>query len=429
MALSLSVPLLCAVTTITSGQTTGNSLLQVKTSAAVVSLKESHQPVHFKKTESGFIADILTSFGKQNPTYRGNQTLLGFRSNKSLMDKQGMFDFDDSITSVAIDVGAAMNPLIFDTDNDKSQMVLAFEPIFWDTLGPDLEDRAREVAVRGGCESRWETLCVNDRLVVFPSAMSDKVGHAKFRVAANAYCSSLNDVRGDLDPELVNSSDPEVRDVLKVCWGSLNTARKMTVPTVTLASILRRIPKDVRIKYLKIDAQGQDFKVLQSAADQMSRLEYVRFEMQVDPLPGRKMVADIPSYAEMVSFMQKNGFVHETPACQFDRGASNFSKAISEKECVFCRQLPCKESGVPPIGPNPRPLGSDDYKKLMGYPTANQNPIQTGDRTASDEHNPLMGYPTATRDAILTGSPTDSAGLPTDSAGLHPGMPGYLFNP
>lgn len=368
MVLSLSVSLLCAVTTIASGHNiTGNSLLQVRASAATVSLKDSpgkflddmEDPpsISKEKAETAFIGDILTSFGKQRPTYEGNQTLLGFRSNKSLLNEQGMFDFDDSVKSIALDVGAANDPLIFDTDNDKSQIVLAFEPILWNRLGRDLEERASEVASRGGCASRWETLCVNQRLVVFPSAVSDKIGDAQFRIAQNVFCSSLNNVTSDLDPGLINSYDPEVRDVMNSCWGSLIEAHKTTVRTVTLASILRRVPKGVRIKYLKIDAQGEDFKVLQSAGDQMSRLEYVRFEMQVDPPPGRKMVADIPSYAEMVSFMEAHGFVHETPACQFDPGASKFSKAISEQECVFCRELPCKETGVPPSGPNPRQLG------------------------------------------------------------------------
>merc|ERR1719263_979847 len=100
---------------------------------------------------------------------------------------------------------------------------------------------------------------------------------------------------------------------MKACWGSLEKAEVKEVPTLTLASILRRIPEHVRIKYVKIDAQGQDYKILLSAAEQMSRIEYVRFEMQVDPPPGRKMVADIPSYAEVESKMTELGFVHRAP--------------------------------------------------------------------------------------------------------------------
>merc|ERR1719191_815846 len=107
------------------------------------------------------------------------------------------------------------------------------------------------------------------------------------------------------------------------CWGSLEKAPVLEVPTLTLASILARIPKHIRVKYTKIDAQGHDYKVLLSAGDQMSRIEYVRFEMQVDPPEGRKMVQDIPSYAHVEKEMRSYGFVHESPsACHFDQGAS-----------------------------------------------------------------------------------------------------------
>lgn len=339
------------------------SCMQSAQSSSLVQLKAQKDRKHFQhidealnRTETEFVTEVLTSFGKQAPNYTGDQKLKGFRSG-SLIDENGMFALDSNVQSVAIDVGAANNPLIFDLDIDANQVVLAFEPVFWDQLAKDMETVAKEVNERGGCETRYEGHCANQRLVVFPSAVSSQIGHAEFHVAANPYCSSLNSVPGGLDPTLVNSTDPEVRDVMASCWGSLAKAEVRKVPTITLASILARIPKHIRIKYLKIDAQGQDYKVLLSAAEQMSRIEYVRFEMQVDPPAGRKMVADIPSYAEVEAKMTELGFVHEPGhACHFDVGASPFSKAIEEKECVFCRELPCKEGGVEPLGPNPREL-------------------------------------------------------------------------
>ena len=56
---------------------------------------------------------ILRSFGKLKPGYVGKQRLLGFEKGR-LFDEEGMFAFDTSIKSVAIDVGAANNPLTFD---------------------------------------------------------------------------------------------------------------------------------------------------------------------------------------------------------------------------------------------------------------------------------------------------------------------------
>merc|ERR1712100_903554 len=47
-------------------------------------------------------------------------------------------------------------------------------------------------------------------------------------------------------------------------------------------------------------------------------------------------------------------------ACD-DSTMSNFSKAIREMECTFCRHTPCQESGTPPFGMNP-----NDVVKLDG---------------------------------------------------------------
>lgn len=355
MANCFTLLILAVVSSATStvGKEQCQSLMQVRSHKEQVQALRGERSLN--RTETDFVAQVLTSFGMQATNYSGSQILRGFVAGQPLLDSRGMFAFDSSVKSVAIDVGAAANPLIFDMDRDASQMVLAFEPVFDKTLEEDMERAAKEVEGRGGCKHRWESFCVNQRLVVLPSAVSSEVGHAKIRLADNPYCSSLNSIPGGLDPTLVNSADREVRDVMASCWGSLEKAQVKEVPTVTLASILARIPDHIRVKYLKIDAQGQDFKVLLSAGEEMSRIEYVRFEIQDDPPQGRKMVADTPSYAEVESKMKDFGFVHEAGrACSFTPDSSPFSKAIQEKECVFCRELPCRENGMPPLGEDPR---------------------------------------------------------------------------
>merc|ERR1711959_119007 len=96
---------------------------------------------------------------------------------------------------------------------------------------------------------------------------------------------------------------------LNACYNT--KSQTVRVFTVTLASIMRRIPARIRVKYMKIDAQGHDFKVLMTAGEHLSRIDYVRFEMQVDPPPNRKMVKDVPSYAEVVKVLKEIGFVHD----------------------------------------------------------------------------------------------------------------------
>lgn len=172
--------MLCIVTAsllVTAAATGQNNLAQCHTGSCGTSLLQVHatpqKSLHdgkkrLNQTETDFVAKVLTSYGKQSSSYEGAQVLTGFRSGaESLLDDDGMFAFDDSIKSVAIDVGAASNPMIFDMDKDMSQLVLAFEPIF--DLNTAFEDVAKEVAGRGGCTDRWESFCVNQRLVVFSS--------------------------------------------------------------------------------------------------------------------------------------------------------------------------------------------------------------------------------------------------------------------
>merc|ERR1719502_952141 len=96
----------------------------------------------------------------------------------------------------------------------------------------------------------------------------------------------------------------------------------------------------------------------------MSRIEYVRFEMQVDPPPDLKLVKDVPSYQEVKAQLEKLGFKHDgSHACHMDPGAHRFSHVVKEMECVFCRKRPCVENGRAPLGPNPKTLAAQQYSQ------------------------------------------------------------------
>jgi len=267
-----------------------------------------------------------------------------------------MFAFDTSITSVAIDVGAANNPLTFDLGADSSQVVFMFEalPGHSDFLEKAFEEDNQKLwNERGGCDTRWEGFCMQDRFLWWNAAVSPKVGYTSFVISDSPYCGSLGEFtekKGPgIDPALAD--DPEMNGWLKACYDTKSTSVK--VFTVTLASVLKRIPQHVKVKYLKIDAQGHDFKVLMTAGEYMSRLDFVRFEMQVDPPPNRKMVKDVPSYSEVKAWMVEKGFKHMGKHACNSQGMGPFSVAIKEMECVFCRKLPCMEGGKGPMGPSP----------------------------------------------------------------------------
>jgi len=302
-------------------------------------------------SETVFLDRVLRSFGKMQPGYKGPQKLLGFQQGM-LFDEKGMFAFDSSIKSVAIDVGAATNPLPFDLPIDSSQVAFFVEPVQWKTIEESLEQSYAGV---GACAKNFDAgICGLDRALIFPAAVSHELSHATFHVTANPYCGSLEAFQ--TSKEIQNSKIAAVREIFDVCYKDAAKARK--VVTISLKAVIERIPKHISVKYIKIDAQGHDFQSLLSAGDQMSRIEYVRFEMQVDPPPGFKLVKDVPSYADVKAQLEGHGFKHEGKhACFFDHGASPFSKAVKEMECVFCRKLPCRENAQPPLGP--RPKGSD----------------------------------------------------------------------
>jgi hypothetical protein len=311
------------------------------------------EPTNFEE-ETAFLEKILRSFGKLKPGYSGKQRLLGFQKGR-LFDDDGMFAFDKSVKSVAIDVGAANNPLTFDLGIDASQVVFMFEalPGHSDGLEKAFEKDNQALQQRGGCDTQWDGFCQQDRFLWFRSAVSPKVGYTDFVISSNPYCGSLGgftDKKGsEMDATLVRN--PEMNHWLQACYNT--ESRSVKVFTVTLESIIKRIPKNIRVKYMKIDAQGHDFKVLMTAGDQISRIDYVRFEMQVDPPPNRKMVKDVPSYEEVVRWMEGKGLVHEGSHACDDSTMANFSKAIKEMECVFCREPPCQEGGKPPLGESP----------------------------------------------------------------------------
>jgi len=324
-------------------------------SAAPTAAPSPGNPAAFA-AETHFLEKVLRSFGKLKRDYTGKQRLLGFQKGR-LFDDNGMFAFDGSITSIAFDIGAANMPTTFDVGEDAGQLVFMFEPLpaHSDSMELSFERDNQELQKRGGCDSRWETLCQQDRFLWWKAAVSSTVGYTNFVVSDDPMCGSLGGFTDkylpSFDQKLAN--DRAMSGILRSCWNTDTKSKSVVVPSVTLASIIRRIPDGISLKYLKINAQGHDFDVLKSAGAYLQRVENVHFEMQVDPPRNRQLVKEVPRYADVASFMNQNGFHYEGQFACDDSNMSPFSKATHEMDCKFCQQPPCVETGKEPSGMHP----------------------------------------------------------------------------
>lgn len=80
------------------------------------------------------------------------------------------------------------------------------------------------------------------------------------------------------------------------------------VPTLTLNMILRVIPKDISIDYLKVDAQGYDLQIIQSAeASELRRIPRIASEVF---MPEQEMdyINVTNGYTEWVEYMNSIGY-------------------------------------------------------------------------------------------------------------------------
>jgi hypothetical protein len=82
---------------------------------------------------------------------------------------------------------------------------------------------------------------------------------------------------------------------------------KRRVPSVSLEKVLREwIDPNVKVAFVKIDAQGFDLQVFLSAGKQMKRIKSVHLEMTKDTCP--RMYEGAPSCSEAVAEMTKQGY-------------------------------------------------------------------------------------------------------------------------
>ena len=187
---------------------------------------------------------------------------LGVHANRgrTVLGADGKFVLPKHVTAVALDVGAhRMENTRSLLDEHPNLAVIACEPL-WELV------------------SSWPP---HARIVALPVAVDNVEGLQDFHINKFSQTSSL----GAPLPEFLESlqqhatSASQERELL----GMFDAVATRPVPVVTLATILEAVPESVTISSLKVDAQGRDLRILQSAKDQLARVRHVVTEAATAP--------------------------------------------------------------------------------------------------------------------------------------------------
>jgi FkbM family methyltransferase len=174
------------------------------------------------------------------------------------------------VDAVWIDVGAHLGQGTLDAAlRNPRLLVFAFEPNW---------ALARQVMARA----------VN--FVVLPMAVSDRDGIAEFFISSCNGSSSL-----------VRMEESGLSH-----WKELDLTVQSTalVPTIRLDTFMRLCDL-ARIDYLKVDAEGTDLTVVQSAGNRLADIGEIKLEVDVAP---DRLYQGAPSRNQVVDFMLSRGF-------------------------------------------------------------------------------------------------------------------------
>lgn len=161
-----------------------------------------------------------------------------------------------------------------------------------------------ERAARG--DARWH---------VFPVALSDRDGEARFNVMAADQFSSLEAPVDNLDPLFATRASVE---------------RSVNIPCRRLDTMIDELlgPRGLSRPLLKMDTQGHDKSVCEGASASLSRMAGVQTELAVRPL-----YAGAPDYREMIAYLEQRGFV---PSAMFANNKGHFPLLV-ELDGLFIR--------------------------------------------------------------------------------------------
>ena len=134
--------------------------------------------------------------------------------------------------------------------------------------------------------------------IILPFAISSEEGNATFHVQALDGCSSLLKFG---ERKLAGYG----RHVTTTCKDAVETR---TVPTISLKTVLERwLPPHLRATRLKVDAQGMDMAIVNTAGPRLADFDIVKMESY--PSDCEPMYEGMPLCTEIVRNMLSKGFV------------------------------------------------------------------------------------------------------------------------
>lgn len=223
------------------------------------------------------------------------------------MTNDGHFEIDKNITKVYLDIGVWK-----ETDFKRDLLSDPHLLVFGIDANPD--------AMRAQAFT-------HERFKLFNFAAGDNDKYIEFNINGHPGCSSV--LKGNTDK--FNNSIKTKHDWLKN--DCIQTNRTVRVPMRRLDHFIARIPSQLSVDWVKIDAQGYDFEVMKSIGSELKRVRKLQFETQLveDGSPDALYEGAAP-FSKIEGWIREQGF--PKARCNSFNG---IQKAIKEVDCITCR--------------------------------------------------------------------------------------------
>ncbi|CAE7686544.1 unnamed protein product [Symbiodinium sp. CCMP2456] len=185
-------------------------------------------------------------------------------------------------------------------DFGEGDFVLGFEPLL-DKYGERLASyRPTHSAGSGKFRALGRQ---HERGLAFPFAVGCK-GMAKFRVAEEDSCSSLLPLVADTYPD-IEAEHPALPNFKADCATSTEIR---TVPCISLKHVIGDWLGGQEVWFLKVDAEGADLAVVQSAGNMLRKIRHIQLEVHTECGGIAPQFLNAPNCSSTVRFMRNAGY-------------------------------------------------------------------------------------------------------------------------